>query len=54
LLNVLAQNGRADDVKDIAVAPGTGIDLEFDSDSKCLLLQSAIFLCFSSSFTCSF
>jgi len=36
---VVAQNGQPDDVKDIAVAPGTGIDLEFDSDRKCLLSQ---------------
>jgi len=33
----VAQNGQPDDVKDIAVTPGTGIDLEFDSDRKCLL-----------------
>ena len=35
---VVAQNGQADDVKDMAVVPGTGIDLEFDSDGKQLLL----------------
>ena len=34
LFYVVAENGQVNDVKNMVVSPGTGIDLEFDSDSK--------------------
>ena len=43
LFYVVAENGQVNDVKNMVVSPGTGIDLEFDSDSKYFLWQCMLF-----------
>jgi len=45
LFFVVGQNGQANDVKNMTVAPGSGIDLEFDSDGRYFFLAAAAILC---------
>jgi len=45
LLCVVAQNGQVDDVKNMMVSPGAGIDLEFDSDGKYYSGSGCLLLC---------
>jgi len=48
VLYVVAENGQVNDVKNMVVSPGTGIDLEFDSDGKYFCGSRWYFVCFIS------